>query len=156
MSQTPMITPRLLQFCTIVVLASTSVISGLTPDRLLSQTPESQQAYAQESSFTRYVRATFEMEVERRSMMSKLKEIAGDLPENVCGDGFKQVQGNFQGSVRDFCNRFNASASRIVSKHNVSGEFNGFQQQTKSKNPDISRAMNKRMADERKRLNLFF
>jgi hypothetical protein len=151
------ITSRLLQLCTIAALATTSVLSGLTPDRLLSQTPDSQQAYAQESSFTRYVRATFEMEVERRSMMSQLKEITGgNLPENVCGDGFKQVQGNYQGSVRDFCNRFNASAARIVNKHNISGEFNGFQQQTKSKNPDVSRAMNKRMADERRRLNLFF
>lgn len=152
-----MITSRLLQFCTIAALATTSVLSGFTPDRLLSQTPESPQAYAQESSFTRYVRATFEMEVERRSMMSQLKEITGgNLPDNVCGDGFKQVQGNFQSSVRDFCNRFNRSASQIVEKHKITNEFNSFHQQTKSSNPDVSRAMNKRMADERRRLKLFF
>ncbi len=151
-----MITSRLLQFCTIAALATTSVLSGLTPDRLLSQT-DSQQAYAQESSFTRYVRATFEIEVERRARMSELKGITGgNLPDNLCGDGFKQVPGNFQSSVRDFCNRFNQSASQIVEKYKITNEFNGFQQQTKSRNPDVSRAMNKRMADERRRLNLFF
>jgi Domain of unknown function (DUF4168) len=151
---------RCLQFAASVALATTSVLSGFSPDRLMSQqfltqNSRSQAAYAQESSFTRYVRAVFEIEQKRRSLISQVKGMTGrDLPDNVCDSGFSRLQGQFQEPVRDICNRFNNEASRIVNKHNVSGEFNGFQQQAMSNDRKVKREMQKRISDEMRRLRL--
>lgn len=145
----------LLQCCAVVALATTSLVSGWTPDRLFSHTTSPQLAYAQESSFTRYVRAIFEIEQARRSLMSQVKQMTGgNLPDNVCDAGFVKLQGQFQGPVRDICNRFNDAAGRIVSKYNITSEFNGFQQQAMSSDRKVKREMQKRISDEMRRLNL--
>ena len=154
MSQTPMFTPRLLKLFAIAALTSTSVLSGFSPDLRLSHST-TQAAYAQEASFTRYVRAVFAIEQERRSLMTQVKAMIGDdLPENVCESGFTKLSGQFQAPVRDICNQFNRSAVGIVNKYNVNGEFNEFQKQAMSSDRKVRRDMKQKVSDEMRRLKL--
>lgn len=154
MSQTPMFTPRLLKLFAIAALTSASVLSGFSPDLRLSHST-TQAAYAQEASFTRYVRAVFAIEQERRSLIAQVKNMIGsDLPENVCESGFTKLSGQFQAPVRDICNQFNRSAAGIVNKYNVTGEFNEFQKQAMSSDRKVRRDMKQKVSDEMRRLKL--
>ena len=149
-----MFTPRLLKLFAIAALTSTSVLSGFSPDLRLSHST-TQAAYAQEASFTRYVRAVFAIEQERRSLMTQVKAMIGDdLPENVCESGFTKLSGQFQAPVRDICNQFNRSAAGIVNKYNVTGEFNEFQKQAMSSDRKVRRDMKQKVSDEMRRLKL--
>ncbi len=149
-----MFTPRLLNLIAIAALTTTSVLSGFSPDLRLSHSTI-QAAYAQESSFTRYVRAVFAIEQERRSLISQVKTMIGDdLPDNVCDAGFSKLSGQFQGPVRDICNKFNRSAVEIVNKHNISDEFNTFQKQAMSPDRKVSRDMKQKVSNEMRRLKL--
>ena len=149
-----MFTPRLLKLFAIAALTSTSVLSGFSPDLRLSHST-TQAAYAQEASFTRYVRAVFAIEQERRSLMTQVKAMIGDdLPENVCESGFTKLSGQFQAPVRDICNQFNRSAVGIVNKYNVNGEFNEFQKQAMSSDRKVRRDMKQKVSDEMRRLKL--
>ena len=156
MSQTPMFTSRLLNLFALAALTTTSVLSGFSPDLRLSHTT-TQAAYAQESSFTRYVRAAFAIEQKRRSLMAQVKNMTGgDYPDNVCDSGFPKLSGQFQGPVRDICNQFNRSAMDIVNKHNLAAEFNGFRKQAMSSDPKVRRDMQERVDAEKLRLELSF
>lgn len=149
-----MFIPRVLNLFALAALTTTSVLSGFSPDLRLSHSTI-QAAYAQESSFTRYVRAVFAIEQKRRSLMSQVKTMTGgDLPDDVCNSGFSKLSGQFQGPVRDICNQFNRSAIDIVNKHNVSAEFNEFRKQSMSSDPKVRRDMQQKMSTEMRRLNL--
>lgn len=149
-----MFIPRLLNLFALAALTTTSVLSGFSPDFRVSQV-SNQAAYAQEASFTRYVRAVFAIEQKRRSLMSQVKTMTGgDLPDDVCNSGFSKLSGQFQGPVRDICNQFNRSAIDIVNKHNVSAEFNEFRKQSMSSDPKVRRDMQQKMSTEMRRLNL--
>jgi len=154
MSQPPMFIPRLLNLFALAALTTTSVLSGVSLDLRLSHSTI-QAAYAQESSFTRYVRAAFAIEQERRVLMSQVKTMTGgDLPDNVCNSGFSKLSGQFQDPVRDICNQFNRSAIDIVNKHNVNAEFNEFRKQAMSSDPKVRRDMQQKVSTEMRRLKL--
>lgn len=154
MSQTPMFTPRLLNLFALAALTTTSVLSGFSPDLRLSHA-STQAAYAEEASFTRYVRAVFAIEQKRRSLMSQVKTMTGgDLPDNVCHSGFSKLSEQFQAPVRDICNQFNRSAIDIVNKNNVSAEFNEFRKQAMSSDPKVRRDMQQKVSNEMRRLKL--
>jgi hypothetical protein len=149
-----MFIPRLLNLFALAALTTTSVLSGFSPDLRLSHT-STQAAYAQEASFTRYVRAVFAIEQKRRSLMSQVKTMTGgDLPDNVCHSGFSKLSEQFQGPVRDICNQFNRSAIDIVNKNNVSAEFNEFRKQAMSSDPKVRRDMQQKVSTEMRRLKL--
>ena len=154
MSQTAMFTSRLLNLFALAALTTTSVLSGFSPDLRLSHSTI-QGAYAQESSFTRYVRAAFAIEQKRRSLMSQVKAMTGgDLPDNVCYSGFSKLSEQFQGPVRDICNQFNRSAIDIVNDNKVSAEFNEFRKQAMSSDPKVRRDMQQKVSNEMRRLKL--
>ena len=149
-----MFIPRVLNLFALAALTTTSVLSGFSPDLRLSHT-STQAAYAQEASFTRYVRAVFAIEQKRRSLMSQVKTMTGgDLPDNVCNSGFSKLSGQFQDPVRDICNQFNRSAIDIVNKNNVSAEFNEFRKQAMSSDPKVRRDMQQKVSTEMRRLKL--
>ena len=149
-----MFTSRLLNLFALAALTTTSVLSGFSPDLRLSHSTI-QAAYAQEASFTRYVRAAFAIEQERRVLMSQVKTMTGgDLPDNVCDSGFSKLSAQFQGPVRDICNQFNRSAMDIVNKHNVAAEFNEFRKQAISSDPKVRRDMQQKVSTEMRRLKL--
>jgi len=151
-----MFTSRLLNLFALAALTTTSVLSGFSPDLRLSHT-STQAAYAQEASFTRYVRAVFAIEQQRRVLMSQVKNMTGgDLPDNVCDSGFSKLSAQFQGPVRDICNQFNRSAMDIVNKHNVAAEFNEFRKQTMSSDPKVRRDMQEKISTEMRLLKLSF
>jgi hypothetical protein len=151
-----MFTSRLLNLFALAALTTTSVVSGFSPDLRLSHT-STQAAYAQEASFTRYVRAVFAIEQQRRVLMSQVKNMTGgDLPDNVCDSGFSKLSAQFQGPVRDICNQFNRSAMDIVNKHNVAAEFNEFRKQTMSSDPKVRRDMQEKISSEMRLLKLSF
>ena len=154
MSQTPMFTSRLLNLFALAALTTTSVLSGFSPDLRLSHSTI-QAAYAEEASFTRYVRAVFEIEQERRVLIAQVKNMTGgDFPDNVCDSGFPKLSGQFQGPVRDICNQFNRSAMGIVNKHSVAAEFNEFRKQAISSDPKVRRDMQQKVSTEMRRLKL--
>ncbi len=149
-----MFTSRLLNLFALAALTTTSVLSGFSPDLRLSHSTI-QGAYAQESSFTRYVRAAFAIEQKRRSLMSQVKAMTGgDLPDNVCNSGFSKLSEQFQGPVRDICNQFNRSAIDIVNENKVSAEFNEFRKQAMSSDPKVRRDMQQKVSNEMRRLKL--
>lgn len=109
--------------------------------------------YAQEEpAFTRYVRAAFEIEKTRRSLLDQVKQLTGgNVPSNVCqASSLAQVQSNVRDQVKAICNNFSAQAKAIVQdKYKLSREeFNGFQRQ--SQDP----AMKSRIDAEIRNLNL--
>lgn len=149
-----MFTSRLLNLFALAALTTTSVLSGFSPDLRLSHTT-TQAAYAQEASFTRYVRAAFAIEQERRVLISQVKNMTGgDLPDNVCDSGFSKLSAQFQGPVRDICNQFNRSAMDIVNKYNVAAEFNEFRKQAMNSDPKVRRDMQQKVSTEMRRLKL--
>jgi hypothetical protein len=149
-----MFTSRLLNLFALAALTTTSVLSGFSPDLRMSHA-STQAAYAEEASFTRYVRAAFAIEQKRRSLMSQVKAMTGgDLPDNVCHSGFSKLSEQFQGPVRDICNQFNRSAIDIVNENKVSAEFNEFRKQAMSSDPKVRRDMQQKVSNEMRRLKL--
>ena len=155
----PHLSSRLLQGLTIVTLSTASLLSGYTPDRIFTHTtPSIPVASAEESSFTRYVRAVHAIEQERRPLMAKVKTITGgDMPDNVCSSGFAQLPSNLKGTIRNICNAFNDEVNAILSRYgfaNNPDEFNQYQQQAMSSDRKTSREMQKRIAAEMAHLGL--
>ncbi|MGI0490856.1 DUF4168 domain-containing protein [Alkalinema pantanalense CENA528] len=138
----------------LTLLASWAPIVPLgTPSSVLVGTGlvGTQGARAEESSFTRYVRAAFEIEKQRRALIGKVKELTdGNVPNNVChSSGLEQIPGGIREAVQGICNNFNRFAGETVKKYQLKPEeFNGFQRQ--AGNSD----MRERINAEIKRLNL--
>lgn len=110
-----------------------------------------QVARAEESSFTRYVRAAFEIEKQRRALIGRVKELTdGNVPNNVChSSGLEQIPGGIREAVQGICGNFNRFAGDTVKKYQLKPEeFNSFQRQ--AGNSD----MKERINAEIKRLNL--
>ena len=149
---------RFFKVFTIVALSTASLLSGYTPDRLFNSTASIPIASAQESSFTRYVRAVYAIEQERKPLMSKVKTITGgNMPDNVCSSGFAQLPGNLKGNIRSICNSFNDEVTAILDRNgfgNNPDEFNRYQQQAMSSDRKVSREMQKRIVGEMTRLGL--
>ena len=151
---------RFFKIFTVAALSTASLLSGYTLDRLLSPIASSPVsiASAQESSFTRYVRAVYAIEQERKPLMSKVKTITGgNMPDNVCSSGFAQLPGNLKGNIRNICNSFNDEVNAILDRNgfaNNPDEFNRYQQQAMSSDRKISREMQKRIVGEMARLGL--
>jgi Domain of unknown function (DUF4168) len=87
-------------------------------------------AMAQDDPFERYVRAAFEIEKQRRSMMGQVKTITGgNVPGNVCAN-LGQLPDDQRGQVQGICSNFAKVAAAAVKKNNLSAkEFNSFQSQ---------------------------
>ena len=110
-------------------------------------------ARAEESKFTRYVRAAFDIEKQRRALIAQVKELTdGNVPSNVCQpSGLEQLSGDIRGTVSGICQNFQAFAGRTISRQDINltpEEFNAFQRQANK--PE----MRKQIAEEIKRLNL--
>ena len=121
---------------TIGTIASLSLLSGVTPN-FSSPTAQLLQtsvlAQSDESALTRYVRAAYEIETTRRSMVSQVKEMTqGEMPSNVCQpNSIAQLQSGIRDRVKGICDNFRAQADAIVKKHNLSREeFNDFQKRS--------------------------
>lgn len=119
---------------TLGTLSALGLLLGLTPN-LSDQTARlfDSAAYAQsqEPTFTRYVRAAYELEITRRPLDEEVKKLTGgNAPSNVCGK-VDQVQGGVRDRVRDICAGFAAQRRAIVyDKYKLSQEeFNSFQRQ---------------------------
>jgi hypothetical protein len=124
---------------TVGAIATMALLAGVTPD-LSGSTRSSMlvSAQADESAMTRYVRAAFEIEKTRRSMVSQVKEMTqGDMPNNVCQAGsIAQLQAGIRDQVKGICDNFKAQADAIVKKYKLSREeFNGFQK--RSQEPEV-------------------
>ena len=151
---------RFFKIFTVAALSTASLLSGYTPDRLLGPIASSPVsiASAQESSFTRYVRAVYAIEQERKPLMSKVKTITGgNMPDNVCSSGFAQLPNNLKGNIRNICNSFNDEVNAILDRNgftNNTDEFNRYQQQAMSSDRKVSREMQKRIVGEMARLGL--
>lgn len=151
---------RFFKVFTIAALSTASLLSGHTPDRLFSPIASSPVpiASAQESSFTRYVRAVYAIEQQREPLMSKVKTITGgNRPDNVCSSGFAQLPSNLKGNISSICNSFNDEVNAILNRNgfaNNTDEFNRYQQQAMSSDRKTSRKMQRRIAIEMSRLGL--
>jgi hypothetical protein len=161
MSHTPMIshlTARLFQGFTIATLTTASLLTGYPGHLFTTTRPAIPVAAAEESSFTRYVRAVHAIEQERKPLIAKVKAITnGNMPDNVCGSGFSQLPGDLKGEIRNICNAFNGEVNNIIARHgfaNNPGEFNRYQQQAMSNDRKVSREMQKRIAAEMNRIGL--
>ncbi|MEB3292051.1 MAG: DUF4168 domain-containing protein [Synechococcales bacterium] len=141
---------------TIGTLSSLAVITGITPE-LGRSNSSTQIAWAQESNFTRYVRAAFEIEKQRRSLMTQVKQLTeGQVPEEVCSSsGFNRLSPQFQGSVNSICRNFNEFAVKTICRYDLSmDEFNRFQRQARSSNAKERAEMQRRIDLEVDRLRL--
>ena len=150
---------RFFNIFTITALSTASLLTGYTPDRLVNRASLPVPiASAQESSFTRYVRAVYAIEQQRKPLMSKVKTITGgNMPDNVCSSGFAQLPGNLKGNIRSICNSFNDEVNAILNRNgfaNNTDEFNRYQQQAMSSDRKTSREMQQRIVIEMSRLGL--
>jgi hypothetical protein len=122
-----------------------TMATTLVMPTLLSQ--RSGMALAQsEDGFTRYVRAAFEIEKQRRQMMRQVKEsTGGNVPGNVCSN-LGQVGESVRGQVQGVCGEFARFAGAAVKKHGLSkDEFNKYQSQMG--NPDTMKAVNAKIQE---------
>jgi Domain of unknown function (DUF4168) len=118
-----------------------TALSGLTLT-LSNATPQLSSAVvsaqSDEAALTRYVRAAYEIERTRRSMVSQVKEMTqGQMPSNVCQPtSISQLQSGIRDQVKGICDNFRAQADAIVKKHKLSREeFNSFQK--RSQEPSV-------------------
>ena len=139
---------------TIAALSTLGLLTGIAPNltgrpaHLFDTAVQAQE----ESAFTRYVRAAFEIEKTRRSLLDQVKQLTGgNVPSNVCqSSSLSQVPSNVRDQVKGICDNFATQAKSIVQdKYKLSrDEFNTFQRQ--SQNPD----MKSRIESEIRNLNL--
>ncbi len=130
---------------TVSAIATMALLSGVTPNLANSTLQLGQgavSAQSDEPAITRYVRAAYEMEKTRQSMVSRVKEMTeGRTPDKVCQpSSIAQLQSNIRDQVKGICDNFNAQAAAIVKKYKLSHEeFNSFQKRVISKDPEFSR-----------------
>lgn len=86
--------------------------------------------YAQESSFTRYVRAAFDIEKTRQGLLEQMKQLTGgNVPNNVC-QNVDQMNPGIREQAKTICNTFAAQAKQIVARNGLKPEeFNKYQRQ---------------------------
>lgn len=103
-------------------------------------------AVASEDEFTRYVRAAFEIEKQRRQMMRQVKEsTGGNVPGNVCSN-LGQVNEGVRGQVQNVCGEFARFAGNAVKKHGLSRDaFNKYQSQ--AGNSEMMKSVNSKIQE---------
>ncbi|MBE9030949.1 DUF4168 domain-containing protein [filamentous cyanobacterium LEGE 11480] len=98
-----------------------------------------------ETLFTNYVRAAFDIEKQRRTMMGQVKQMTGGtVPGNVCVN-LSKLPGGQRTLVKGICNSFAKFASTTVTKkYKLSPkQFNAFQRQTNS--PAMRKRINRKI-----------
>lgn len=108
-----------------------------------------QSAFAQESKFTRYVRAAVKLEQRRLDLANQLQQATGgNVPSRVCTN-INQVNSGARDRVRDLCTQFADSYRSILDEQKLKEpEFNSYQSQIGN------RAMCDRVAQEARRLKI--
>lgn len=133
--------------------SSIAVLAGWAPD---FSAPTVSQAFdisasAQESAFTRYVRAAVALEQRRQTLQGQLQQATGgNVPSGVC-QNISQVNPDARDRVRGLCQEFRQSFYQILADQKPQltiDEFNSFQSQVGS------RQMCDRVAQEARRLQL--
>lgn len=133
--------------------SSIAVLAGWAPD---FSAPTVSQAFdisasAQESAFTRYVRAAVALEQRRQALQGQLQQVTGgNVPNGVC-QNISQVNPDARDRVRGLCQEFRQSFYQILANQKPQltiDEFNSFQSQVGS------RQMCDRVAQEARRLQL--
>jgi hypothetical protein len=114
-------------------LSSIAVLCGWAPN-LPGQTanPFDSAAYAQESPFTRYVRAAVDIEKTRQRLLDQVKQLTGgNVPSNVChSENVEKINPGVRDQVKGICDTFSAQAGQIVARNGLNrSEFNQFQRQ---------------------------
>ena len=134
-------------------LSAIAVLAGWTPNfsaKTIAQAFNSS-ASAQESAFTRYVRAAVALEQKRMALEGQLQQATGgNVPSGVC-QNINQVASGSQDQVRGLCQQFRQSFYQILADQKPPlslEEFNSFQSQVGS------RQMCDRVAQEARRLQL--
>lgn len=133
--------------------SSIAVLAGWAPN---FSAPTIAQAFnssasAQESAFTRYVRAAVALEQRRQTLQSQLQQVTGgNVPNGVC-QNIDQVNEGARDQVRGLCQQFRQSFFQILAEQKPQltiDEFNSFQSQVGN------RQMCDRVAQEARRLQL--
>jgi hypothetical protein len=133
--------------------SSIAVLAGWTPNfsaPTVAQMFDSS-ASAQESAFTRYVRAAVALEQRRQTLQSQVQQVTGgNVPNGVC-QNINQVDAGARDQVRGLCQQFRQSFYQILADQKPQltiDEFNSFQSQVGN------RQMCDRVAQEARRLQL--
>lgn len=126
---------RSLRGCLIGQLSCLILISPLLcptlfgqSDRAMAQATD-QSVLNNEELFTRYVKAAWETELERRRMMGEVKQLTGgNVPDNVCANLHK-LSAEQRSTVQAICKDFSEfAAATITQKYQLSTQqFNTFQ-----------------------------
>ncbi len=126
---------QLLRGCLIGQLSCLTLISPLLLPALFGQSDRAmaqaidQTVLNNEALFTRYVKAAWETELERRRMMGEVKQLTGgNVPDNVCANLHK-LPAEQRPTVQAICADFAQFASAtITQKYQLSTkQFNTFQ-----------------------------
>lgn len=131
-------------FSTIAVLAGWTPNFSAPTARMFDQS-----AFAQESTFTRYVRAAVKLEQRRQDLANQLQQATGgNVPNRVCSN-INQVNSGAQEQVRKLCAQFADSYRGILDEQSLKeSEFNSYQGQIGN------RGMCERVAQEARRLKI--
>lgn len=111
-------------------LSTIAVLCGWTPSFSGHTASFDSAAYAQESPFTRYVRAAVEIEKRRQPLLDQVKQLTGgSVPSNVCHpDNIEKTNPGIRDQVKSICDTFAAQAGQIVARNGLKREeFNQFQ-----------------------------
>lgn len=132
--------------------SSIAVLAGWAPNLSAPVTKMfDQSAFAQESAFTRYVRAAVALEQRRLDLENQLRQATGgNVPKGVC-QNINQVNAGSRDRVRGLCQQFRQSYYQILAEQKPQlsvEEFNSYQSQIGN------RAMCDRVAQEARRLKI--
>ncbi len=133
--------------------SSIAVLAGWAPNFSASTIAQAfnSSASAQESAFTRYVRAAVALEQRRQTLQGQLQQVTGgNVPNGVC-QNINQVNEGARDQVRGLCQQFRQSFYQILADQKPQltlEEFNSFQSQVGN------RQMCDRVAQEARRLQL--
>jgi len=131
--------------------SSIAVLAGWTPNfsaPTIAQAFDSS-ASAQESAFTRFVRAAVALEQRRQTLETQLQQATGgNVPSGVC-QNINQVNSGARDQVRSLCQQFRQSYfDNLASQKLSNDEFNSYYSQMGN------RSMCDRVAQEARRLQL--
>jgi Domain of unknown function (DUF4168) len=103
--------------------SSIAVLAGWAPNFSAGSTARifDSAAYAQDSAFTRYVKAAFEIEKTRKTLFDQMKQLTGgNFPTNVCQtNNLAQLNPGIQDQAKSICDSFAAQAMQIVARNQL-------------------------------------
>jgi hypothetical protein len=129
--------------------SSIAVLTGCVPNLSGQANPFSMTAHAQESPFTRYVRAAFEIEQSRQGFLEQMKQLTGgNVPSDVCRN-VSQINPSVRDQAQGICDSFMRRAKEIVANYQLKDtEFNNFRRQSQEQ------GMQTQINNEARRLGL--